>query len=138
MDVLVSKKLFASNAVACQMKEYNNSGLVVILHCQNSFQHNNYMAFSLLYVLRRENYQINVVCFPSFHNSCIPACKVWWKLQTREKKFSHKIITIEELYTFDIFQHRTNIKSRFEIKAAVEEKASSVHFHYMSTFHLAY
>ena len=33
MDVVVSKKLFASNAVACQMKEYNNSGLVVILHC---------------------------------------------------------------------------------------------------------
>ena len=54
------------------------------------------------------------------------------------KEIFTKIITIEELYTFVIFQHKTNIKSSFEIKAAMEEKASSVHFHYVSTFHLAY
>ena len=54
--------------VAYQMEGYKNSGLVVILQCLNSFQHNKYVTFSLLYVLLRENYNINTVCFPSFHN----------------------------------------------------------------------
>ena len=41
-------QLLGANAVAgsFQMEEYKNSGLVVILHCLNSFQHNNYAEFS--------------------------------------------------------------------------------------------
>ena len=72
------EQLLAANAdaIVYQMKEYKNSGLVVILHCLNSFQHKNYVAFSLLYVLLRENHKVNAVCFPSFHNGCNPACKV--------------------------------------------------------------
>ena len=66
-----------------QLWEYKNSGLVVILHCLNSFQHN-YVAFSLLYVQLRENHKINAVCFPSFHNGCNPTSKVWCRLQMGE------------------------------------------------------
>ena len=46
-------------AIAYHMEEYRNSGLVVILHCLNSFQHKNYV----IYVLLRENQKINAVCF---------------------------------------------------------------------------
>ena len=35
-------------AVAYRMEEFKNSGLVVILHCYSSFQHNNYVPFSLI------------------------------------------------------------------------------------------
>ena len=28
-------------------------------------------------VLLSENHKINALCFPSFHNGCNPACKVW-------------------------------------------------------------
>ena len=69
---------------ADQMEEHKDSGLVVILHCLNSFQHKNYVAFSLLYVLLRENHKINAAYFPSFHNGCNPACKVWRRLWTEE------------------------------------------------------
>ena len=71
-------QLLAANAniIAYQMEEYKNSNLVVILLCLNSFQHKNYMSFSLLYVLLRENHKINIVCFPSFHNGYNPVCKV--------------------------------------------------------------
>ena len=63
-----------TETVAYQIGEYKNSGLVVILHCLNGFQHN-YVAFSLLYVQLRENHKINAVCLLSFHNGCNPACK---------------------------------------------------------------
>ena len=49
--------VYLLGAVGYQVDEYKNSGLVVILHCLNSFQHNNYVAFSLLYVLLRENHK---------------------------------------------------------------------------------
>ena len=62
--------------------------LAVIFHCLNSFQYKNYVAFSLLYALPRENHKINAICFPSFNNGCNPACKVWRRLPTRE--FSKK------------------------------------------------
>ena len=57
--------LLAANAdfVVYQIKEYKNSSLVVILHCLNIFKPNNYVAFSRLYVLLRENHKINAV-FP--------------------------------------------------------------------------
>ena len=55
-----------AEAVGYQMEEYKNSGLVVILLCLNSFQHRNYVAFSLLYVLLRENRKANAVCFLLF------------------------------------------------------------------------
>ena len=56
-DAVVPDQLLAANAnvIAYQMEEYKNSDFVVILLCFNSFQHKNYMAFSLLYVLLREN-----------------------------------------------------------------------------------
>ena len=57
-----------SNDCSYQIEKYKNSRLVVILHCLNSFQHNNYVAVHYLYVLLRENHKINAVCFPSFHN----------------------------------------------------------------------
>ena len=72
-DQLLAAK---ANVTDYQMEEYENSDLVVILLCLNSFQHKNYMAFSLLYALLRENHKINVVSFPSFHNGCNPVCKV--------------------------------------------------------------
>ena len=52
LDAVVPNELLAANAdaVAYQMEEYKNSDLVVILHCLNSFQHNNYVGFSLLYI----------------------------------------------------------------------------------------
>ena len=43
------------------IEEFKNSGLVMILHSLNSFQHNNNMIFSLLNVLLRENHKINVL-----------------------------------------------------------------------------
>ena len=66
-------QLLAANtdAAAYQMKEYKNSDLVVILHYFNSFQHNNYVAFWLLY----ENHKINAVCFHSFTIAAIPHVK---------------------------------------------------------------
>ena len=68
LDAVVPDQLLAAkaDAVAYQMEEYKNAGLVVILHCLNSFQHNKDMVFSLLYILLRENYKINAVCFLSF------------------------------------------------------------------------
>ena len=53
LDAVVLDQLLETNtnAIAYHMEEYKNSGLVVILHCLNSFQHNNYVPFSLLYVL---------------------------------------------------------------------------------------
>ena len=65
-----------ADAIGYQMEEHKDSGLVLILHCLNSFQHKNYVAFSLLYVLLRENRKVNAACFPSFHNDGNPACKV--------------------------------------------------------------
>ena len=72
LEAVVPNQLLAANAdaVAYQMEEYKNSGLVVILHCLNSFQYNNYVKWSLLYVLLRENHRINAVSFPSSHNGC--------------------------------------------------------------------
>ena len=63
---------------------FKNSGLFVILHYLDSFQHKNYVAFSLLYVLFRKNHKINGVCFPSFHNGCKSACKLWRRLRSGE------------------------------------------------------
>ena len=56
-DAAVPDQLLAAsaNVIAYQMEEYENSDLVVILLSLNSFQHKNYMAFSLLYVLLKEN-----------------------------------------------------------------------------------
>ena len=70
LDAVVPNKLLAANAeaVGYQSEEYKNSGLVVILHNLNSSQHNNYVEFSLLYVLLRENHKTNAVCFLLFHN----------------------------------------------------------------------
>ena len=74
LDTVVPNQLLAANIARCTivirwMEEYKNSGLVVILHCLNSFQQNNYVAF-LLYVLLRENHKINAVCLHLFHNGC--------------------------------------------------------------------
>ena len=57
LDAVAPDQSLAANAeaVGYQMEEYKNSSLVVILLCLNSFQHSNYMAFWLLYVLLREN-----------------------------------------------------------------------------------
>ena len=70
LDAVVPNKLIAANAetVGHQMEEYKNSGLVVILHNFNSSQHNNYVEFSLLYVLLRENHKTNAVSFLLIHN----------------------------------------------------------------------
>ena len=64
------------DVIAYQMEEHKDSGLVVILHCLSSFQHKNYVGFSLLYVLLSENHKISAACFPSFHNGCNLTCKV--------------------------------------------------------------
>ena len=55
-DAVVLDQLLPANTntIAYQMEKYKNSGLFVILHCLNSFQYNNYMTFSLLYVLLTE------------------------------------------------------------------------------------
>ena len=74
-----------ADSITYQMEEYKNPGLAVILHCLNSFQYTNYVAFSLLYVLFRKNHKMNAVCFPSFHDGCNPACKVWRRLWTGEQ-----------------------------------------------------
>ena len=86
LDVVVPDQLLAANvdAIAYQMEQYKNSSLVVILHCLNSFHHNNYMAFWLLYALLKGNHKINAACFPLFHNGCNPTCKVWRMLRTGE------------------------------------------------------
>ena len=49
LDAVVPDRLLAFNTSASsyQIEEYKNSSLVVILHCLNSFQHYNYVAFSL-------------------------------------------------------------------------------------------
>ena len=48
LDAVVPVGLLAvnTNASSYQIEEYKNSSLVVILHCLNSFQHYNYVAFS--------------------------------------------------------------------------------------------
>ena len=87
VDSDVPYQFVAANAdsITYPMEEYKNPSLAVILHCLNSFQYTNYVAFSLLYVLLRENHKINTVCFPSFHDGCNPACKVWRRLWTGEQ-----------------------------------------------------
>ena len=82
LDAIVPDQLLA--ALAHQVEEFKNSNLVVILHCFSSYQHNNYVAFSLLYIILRENHKMNAFCFPSFHNGCYPACKVWRMLRMVE------------------------------------------------------
>ena len=78
LDTVVADQLLAAsaNTVAYQMEEYKNPSLVVILHCLNSFQHKNYMAFSLLYVFLRGNHKINAVCFLSFHIILLVKCDI--------------------------------------------------------------
>ena len=70
LDAVVPNQLITANAetVGHQMEEYKNSGLVAILHNLNSSQQNNYVEFSLLYVLLRENHKTNAICFLLFHN----------------------------------------------------------------------
>ena len=53
LDAVIPDQLLAANtdAVAYQMEEHEYSGLVVILHCLNSFQSNSCVAFPLLYVI---------------------------------------------------------------------------------------
>ena len=79
LDAVLLEPFLAANAdaVAYQMEEYNNSGLVVISHCLNSLWHNNCVASSLLYVLLRESHNINAVChfFPHFIMAVIPHVK---------------------------------------------------------------
>ena len=65
-------------------KNFKNLGLVVILHCLNSFQRNYYVVFSLSYVLLKENRKINAIN---------PPCKVWPRLWTGEC-FSTKTSTV--------------------------------------------
>ena len=50
LDAVVPDHLFSvkANAGSYQIEEYKNSSLVVILHCLNSFQHYNYVAFLLV------------------------------------------------------------------------------------------
>ena len=83
LDAVVPDQLLAANAyaVAYQMENYKTSGFVVILHCLDSFQHNNNVVFSLLDVLLRK---IHKILHPSFHNGGNPACKMWRRLQTGE------------------------------------------------------
>ena len=107
LDTVVLDQLLETNtiAIAYHMEEYRNSGLVVILHCLNSFQHKNYV----IYVLLRENQKINAVCFPSFHSSCNQVCKgfgwINWKLSyllqlfsTRELDSSSFTVLATELF----------------------------------------
>ena len=49
LDAVVPNKLLAviANTSFYQTEEFKNSGLVVILHCLNSFQHNNYGTFTI-------------------------------------------------------------------------------------------
>ena len=56
IDAVVPDELIAANAdaIAYHIEEYKNSGLVVILHCLNSFEHSSCVAFLLLHVLLRE------------------------------------------------------------------------------------
>ena len=56
IDAVVPDELIAANtdAIAYHIEEYKNSGLVVILHCLNSFEHCSCVAFLLLHVLLRE------------------------------------------------------------------------------------
>ena len=84
LDAVVPNKLLAviANTSFYQIEEFKNSSLVVILHCLNSFQHNNYGTFTIhIYCLGKT---WNAFCFPSFHNGCNPACKRWHRLSTRE------------------------------------------------------
>ena len=70
---VVPDELLAANANAgsYHIEEYKNSSLVVILLCLNP---TTTWHFHYLYVLLRENQQINAVCFPSFQNGCNLAC----------------------------------------------------------------
>ena len=59
--------------------------MVVILHCLNSIQHYNYVAFSLFICTAYGKPQHKCrFCFPSFHNGCYLVCKVWRRLRTGE------------------------------------------------------
>ena len=57
-----------AKAIVYQMEEYENLDLIVILRYLNSFQHKNYVAFSLLYAQLKEimnvrSYCANINCF---------------------------------------------------------------------------
>ena len=88
LDAIVPDQLLAAiadtDAVAYQIEKYKKFRFGCDLHCLNSFQHNNYVALSLLYVLLRENHKINAVYFSLFDNGCNPSCKKWRRLRTRE------------------------------------------------------
>ena len=60
VDTAIPDQFLAAraNTSAYQMEEYKNSSLVVILHCLNSFQHNKYVTFLLLYVFLKDCFLI--------------------------------------------------------------------------------
>ena len=107
-------QLLAANAdaVAYQLEECKNSGFFVILHSLNSFQHSNLVAFSLLYVLLRENHKINAACFPLFHNGCNPACQKY--PSKRYFLFYFLVVCTVDLFIIwwlDVFHHhKPNLK----------------------------
>ena len=76
-----------TNIIAYQMEEYKNWDLVKIFSLFEHFsiqELRDIFTILCIYCLGRENHKINAVCFPSFHNGCNPACKVWCRLWTGE------------------------------------------------------
>ena len=87
VDTVMPDHLLSANANAgsYQMEEYENSGLVVILHCLNSFLHSNYVVFSLFICTAQRKPQDKCRFFsPISYNGCNFACEVLRRLLTGE------------------------------------------------------
>ena len=112
LDAIVPDKLLAANtnAGSYQIEEYKNSSLVVILH---GLHITTTWHFHNLYVLLRENHKINVICFPSFHNGCNPACKVWRRLWMGECQNSAASAENDLLWQHNITQGRRSFIHSF-------------------------
>ena len=106
----------------CMLLEFCHKklGLVTILHYLSSYQHNNYVAFSLLHVLLRGNHKINDGCFPSFHNGCNPTCKAWRRLRTGESRNTWKV-----KYRNQNSISKVNLKGRLNITIKVKNQKST-------------
>ena len=96
----------------------------------NSFQHNNYVTFSLLYALLRENHKI---VFPYFIKAVNATCNVWRRLWTRECFLTKTSTVVERLVAL---VQNIEFTSSYSLFKNLFQKKLSSYKHRSSDLHL--
>ena len=122
MDAFVSKKLFASNAVTCQMKEYNNSGLVVILHCRTVFDTiSTWHFYYYMFCLEKTTRLISHV-FPHFIMAAIPHVKYDGSSRREKRNFHIKYLQCRNFIPSSVFSIGQTLKVALRSKPQWKKK----------------